>query len=430
MSNHRKLQQQLQTWVDQDIISEEQAEQILVFEGAAPARSSANWGNIIAGSLAALLIGGGIVLIFAYNWESLGKTARIALSFLPLIAAQVLYGFAYFKYRNEVVWKEAATGFLATMLTACIALISQTYNIGGAMSDFILLLLILGIPLLLLMPSASGICLYLGGITYWAYADVDQSPTGYWLLLLPVIFSIWQFGQQEGSKIRSHFIIWSFAVSFAISWFGAHWKASLASYLLGTSFWLAVFYMAIIPNYARHAMRTVALFGIFQMSLLLTFFYDWREDQIFPEFSFEAGIPWNDISQMVVILIAAILWTWLLVVRSKWNTLSWSERGFILFPLLILLAVPLGASPLAYVVFLLMNAYLLGLGILLIQEGIELVNMSRINLGLLALLLLAGVRFFDSNWSLLLKGCAFILLGIMALYIRWRIVKNLEATTT
>ena len=42
------------------------------------------------GILGAVLIGGGIILLLAHNWEQLGRPARVAVAFAPLVLSQAL----------------------------------------------------------------------------------------------------------------------------------------------------------------------------------------------------------------------------------------------------------------------------------------------------------------------------------------------------
>jgi uncharacterized membrane protein len=91
------LYQQLPLLIENEIIPSETAEKIKHYFGEVEEKPDFNIAFLLAGILGAVLIGGGIILIFAYNWENLSKTWRTILSFLPLIFAQGIYTFVFFK---------------------------------------------------------------------------------------------------------------------------------------------------------------------------------------------------------------------------------------------------------------------------------------------------------------------------------------------
>jgi uncharacterized membrane protein len=47
--------------------------------------------------LGAALIGGGVILLVAYNWEAFDRGARVFLSFLPLLISQLIALYALLK---------------------------------------------------------------------------------------------------------------------------------------------------------------------------------------------------------------------------------------------------------------------------------------------------------------------------------------------
>lgn len=51
---------------------------------------STHWAMVLFGILGAVLIGGGIILLLAHNWEQLGRPARVAVAFAPLVLSQAL----------------------------------------------------------------------------------------------------------------------------------------------------------------------------------------------------------------------------------------------------------------------------------------------------------------------------------------------------
>ena len=79
------LQNEIETWVRAGIIDDRQARAI---RGHYPSQEeSASWGRIAFGVAGGVLIGLGVILLFAYNWEKMHKFAKLAVVFMALIAA-------------------------------------------------------------------------------------------------------------------------------------------------------------------------------------------------------------------------------------------------------------------------------------------------------------------------------------------------------
>lgn len=60
---------------------------------------------------------------------------NLSIGFFPLIVAQIIYGYAFFKKRDVIAWAESSVSFLMLMLLCTLALISQIYNLGGELRD-------------------------------------------------------------------------------------------------------------------------------------------------------------------------------------------------------------------------------------------------------------------------------------------------------
>lgn len=75
---------------------------------------------------------------------------------------------------------------------------------------------------------------------------------------------------------------------------------------------------------------------------------------------------------------------------------------------------------------LLANVFLLLWGISYLYSGIQHSRMGLVNLGMLIILMLIAFRFFDTEWSYLAKGIAFVLLGIAFLTVNWLLSKRLK----
>ena len=67
---------------------------------------------IVFGVLGAILVGLGMVLIIAHNWDDLSRMTKTGLAFLPLLLGQGLCGYVLLRKQDSVAWRESATAFL------------------------------------------------------------------------------------------------------------------------------------------------------------------------------------------------------------------------------------------------------------------------------------------------------------------------------
>ena len=109
--------------------------------------------------LGAVLIGGGIILLFNYNWEMLPKCVRILVSALPLVAGAALSLYTLV-HEKSAVWQEVSAIWTAVGGAVLIALLSQIYQIHGQFFDYIALVLAFTLPLVYIFDSKGLAILY------------------------------------------------------------------------------------------------------------------------------------------------------------------------------------------------------------------------------------------------------------------------------
>ena len=93
---------------------------------------------IIFGILGAILVGLGVILIIAHNWDEFSRTLKTFFSFLPLLVGQFFCAFTLWRKNDSSAWRESSSAFLFFAVGASISLISQVYHIPGNISVFLL----------------------------------------------------------------------------------------------------------------------------------------------------------------------------------------------------------------------------------------------------------------------------------------------------
>src|SRR5688572_950202 len=88
------LHAELPGLVERGVLTPEAADALRRHYGTPDRAAAASWGQILLASSGALLVGGGIILILAHNWDDLGRPARAAIAIGLLVLAQALAAFA------------------------------------------------------------------------------------------------------------------------------------------------------------------------------------------------------------------------------------------------------------------------------------------------------------------------------------------------
>ena len=70
----------------------------------------------------------------------------------------------------------------------------------------------------------------------------------------------------------------------------------------------------------------------------------------------------------------------------------------------------------------LMNAYVLSLSVMLILRGVREGSLGVLNIGMLMVATMMIMRFFDSNFSFVVRGLAFVVMGSCFLVTNWVMV--------
>ena len=429
--NIRWLYQQLPELIQKGIITAAQAEQVQKHFGELDERPAYNWAFIIASSLGAILIGGGIIMLFAYNWESFSQGLRTFLSFLPLVIAQIIYAYVFFKKKDKVAWVESNSAFLMLSLAATISLISQTYHMMGSLEEFLFVWMLLSIPLMYLMNSSLVTVFYLIGIASWAVNQSGSTSVYYWGFLLAAIPHFYNNINPRSSTARANALAWFLVTSLAFAWFAVLEMKMSAYLLLATSVGLSLFYLLgqqIFPKGKKlvaHPFMSFATGGVFIMTTILG--YDWPNKWI----SLEEVVygqryeTWAGLINFSVFIIIIAAYFFLVFRAIKEGKLK--NYFIVFFPMMVFVGMLLVKSGWEFGAIALANLFMLALGIFYIKAGIKQHKLSLINLGMLFLTATIVARFFDADVSLVLKGVVFILLGIGFLMVNVVLSKKIKA---
>lgn len=411
------LYQELPELIARGILTQEAADKIRQHYGEVKSISKMTIMLIILGTIGAFLIGLGIILLLAHNWEQLSRFTRAVLSLVPLVIGQALALWVLRKRPQSGAFKEGSATFLSLMVGASIALISQTYNIPGDAGTFILTWMLLIMPLVYLMQASMPAAIYLIGITAWSGTHGDNPVTAvlFWpLAAITIPHFIWAL-RQEIYTLRTTILslIMVICVSFAASFsLGKTWPGSwviIFPSIYSVFYFLGHLEVNKITTHWQRPLRVIGAIGLFILAFQFTFRYIWQH---LDEYSY--GMNRNisginalpDYSITLAIIAAALL---LFYDQVKRKNITISLLGAV--PLLAIIAYLVRGHS-AVLPLMIFNVYLFVLSLSRIIAGFRSNNFAVINTGMLMLAILIIARFFDSDISFIIKGLVFIIIGI------------------
>jgi len=121
------------------ILSEDAARRIRDHYGPVPEGGRTNLVTAVLGTIGAVLIGAGVLLLVAHNWDQISRGGRTALVMALLLGAQAGALFALRRRPSSPAWCEGSAALLTAAVGASQALVAQTYHIPGDWSGFLLL---------------------------------------------------------------------------------------------------------------------------------------------------------------------------------------------------------------------------------------------------------------------------------------------------
>ncbi|MFK8060562.1 MAG: DUF2157 domain-containing protein [Polaribacter sp.] len=404
-----KIKQDLPKLIENGVISEEVAKKIENYYSS-QSNSSSNKLFTIFGVLGSLLVGLGIILILAHNWDEFSKTTKTILAFLPLLVAQIIVGYSILKKKTST-WLEASGVFLFFAVGSSISLISQIYNIPGSLSSFLLSWILLCLPLVYLLNSKGVYLLSILFATVYAcdlgysFSNGHKTP---WFYILILILLLPKYYYQLKNKIENNFatiLNWLFPLSIIIV-FGAFLNASFKFELLLYTLLLGVIYnIGYVKSFqniksAKNGFLILGSLGLVITMLIISF-----EDFWFANSKLSTVLI-KEISIGIILLFVTIF----LLIKNKSFTKNKFKNLFQFIPFLLIifyLAHLLDNK----ITIVLVNITVFILGITIIKKGVNKANFIYLNYGLLIITGLIACRFFDTDMTFIVRGLLFILVG-------------------
>lgn len=380
-----KIADESARWVETGIITGEQRDSILALY-----KKGRNPLMIIFAITGSLLLGLGIVLIFASNWRNMARAAKIIIAFLPSLVSMGILLFALLKRRGSTAWLESASLGLSLSVFATVALISQVFQSPyGVVS-------LLSVCMFFCLPPP-----YLYGVKSPAVVYVVCSV---WVGLsgqMPFLFSllnavlITPYLVLQFKRTDEKFVLWLLTAlsGVTLSFLALRLPPYEWEYLLYKITPLAVAVITLEAFIKRRKDDAPApLTSPACLTVVITLFVSAFRDAATHGYMGEA-VPFA-ISVIFTLISAAIY----ALYRPRE-----SVTGTDAVALCAVLGLPM--------FWLWSNALLLALGICLVTLGGKSYSLKRVNCGMLTVIAVIVARFFDSGLELFGRGVVFVLTG-------------------
>ena len=421
------LQNDIQELVRAELISQDTAVRIADYYLNKDSNQSKSRLLIVFAILGAILVGLGIILILAHNWDDLSTTVKTMFAFLPMVIGQLICGFVLVKLKESVAWREGSTAFLFFAVGASISLISQIYNIPGNLSSFMLAWMLLILPLVYLMNSSITSLLYLIGITFYAceteyWTMPYHESLMYYLLLLLALPHYYTLYKNKPDSNFFTFHNWLIPLSLIITLGINANEFTELMYIAYFSLFGIFFILGNIEIFSKKNLfgNTYRLFGglgTVVLLLFLSFDFGW-------EFIRNSNYDIAELlfsRELIVATILTIIATVLLVPEHKKNGLREFNPISIVFLLFI---ITFFIGKFSTISTPIINIIILGIGILTIRNGAKLGSLGQLNYGLLIITALVICRFFDTDLSFIVRGILFVSVGFGFFAANYWMIRN------
>ena len=409
-----------------DTISEETAEKIKDFYKQKGGQSQ-NRLFVIFGILGAILVGLGLLLIIAHNWDQFPKEWKTFFAFLPLLVGQALCFYTIVKKSDSIAMREGAAAFLFFAVGGSISIVAQIYNIAGDLSGFLFVWMILCLPLVYLMQSSVVSLLYLIGITYyagetcyWTYPSTEDY--FYWLLLLlalPHYYNLYKKGPESNFMILHN---WFIPLSITIA-LGTVAKSNEEFLFIAYMSLFGLFYL--IGNLTFFEQKRgksngyLAFGSAGTIAILLALSFDWFWENLQKEnFLFSQVVTSPEI-------IASILFTLLasfvfILNRRVKSFIDYQPVDYIFMLFILIFIIGLYS----HIAVFLVSIVILLIGVLTVRRGAKENHFGILNYGLLIIMALSVCKFFDTDLSFVTRGLLFVTAGMGFFVANYRMLRK------
>ncbi len=409
------LAREMKIWEEKDLIEKEALGKIKNYYEMKSENEQNKLGAVLS-IFGSVLIGLGILLILAKNWDYFSRAHKVIITLLPFLLGS---GLGLFVIKKEIKGqiKEAASIFSTIGIFTALMMHAQIYNIF--FEDWMILLIIaaLVVPLVYFYESTLTLAMYLGLVSL---AMFSADHIGLWVKvgigIVSIGLSVPYVLRNYKRDLLSIETIWS-NVFLAIAGF-ALISSLIDSGVMLRELYLTYFILLLtIDAYVYDedmtplGMRPFAALG--SVGLFITLF-------VFTFNTFWEYIDTSDVVGQYMIVLGMFITIVILLITYLFYKDRESNKSLLVYIasaiVIIVFRITGMIDSQAYIALpIIFNIFFIILSIRILRQGITLRNIIKINLGLFMLAAIIIARFFDSGISFLFKGIIFIICGVVCI---------------
>ncbi|MCL2633623.1 MAG: DUF2157 domain-containing protein [Oscillospiraceae bacterium] len=409
-----KINDESKQWVEKGIIDDTQREEILSLYQNERNKNSL---LIVFAIIGSLLLGLGVILIFASNWQEIPREIRLFISFLPLLVSMGAVIYTIIKKWESVAFRESTTLGLSISIIATIALVEQVYQIPTKATELICLCMFLMLPIMYLTGAKAPAALYVF-CAMWVTFSYEM--TEMWIPLISIIvvipFFVWQF-----IKVANKGVLWylTFLADILII-LGVYAFADIIDCF--EAIMIALFAVAVIVfeafiKYIKNDNAFSPLSFLSAITLIILHIVASFRNVELHEYLFKEYLAFVYVAALLVITAAYAFMRYKEHRKNELTVYSVTPTDVII--MFALVGIPLH--------WILSNILLSALGITLIVIGSKRYSFKQLNYGMLIIISVIVARFFDMDIDLLARGIIFILIGAGFIFTNFLLHKKWRA---
>ncbi len=407
--HHQWLARQLPLWVKNDLISAEQAKQL---QSNHPVEDSMGLGRLLITGIGAIMTGLGVILLFAYNWDDMGKFLKLAVIFGGLIGSHLLGMLA--SGRNTIL-SESLFALGTMLMGAAIFLVGQIYHLDSHYPHAILLWSAGALAMAWALPSLTQAFMAICLVILWHATEIFSFQYANHAAFLVILFGIFPLVWRLNSPVLAQFVSAALLITLGLSISSADKDLVAMTLLLVSS---AMLFMERIIQTRGNTAQTAIAYEIAKpatLVLVLLLFGLTFGDFLNELVNFKLDNPMTSAIFWIALVVSQLAAGWLLINRQLNAITILAELTVVLVFLPVLSAGHLDYPFLLKLRIALTTAFnliLLGISIWLMVDGARHANRRRMVAGSTLFAILAMARYTDLFDSLIARALVFLLVGI------------------
>ena len=412
---------EIRAWQSDGVISREQAETL---QARYPAEQNGrSWGMIIFSCLGAVIVGLGVILLLAYNWDAIPKFAKLALILGGVAAAHVTGLFLRFGQARYRALGDGISMLGSMLFGAGIWLVAQIYHIDEHFPNAFLIWGLGALAMALIMPSIPQAILAAVLLAVWGGSERLAFDSPVWVAPACIVLILGTLAWRCRSRILLAVLIPAFLFSYGFTLpVGGDSEWLLVSTFLSISAGLiAASRLAAYPGNFPGAAKVFGFYGwvIFWVMLYLMSFPKLAHDLFYWH---DHTILWTHFTfGLIPLSLALVLWLGLAYlektgkVRREEGDPGWEVY---LVPLTVILGVVDLISSQAVAGWVIagpFNLVFVGMVAAMMTRGCSEGLIKPTVIGSVLLVLLVVARYFDLFESQLVRGLVFLAIGAVLL---------------